>query len=275
MRFTGFAASAVVLALAAISPPARAVDHPQRPAHVIVVVEENHSFGQIIGSPSAPFINDLAKRGALFTDAHGVTHPSLPNYFALFAGETNVNGDGCPAKGLPTTANLASELLAAHLTFVGYSESLPSEGFSGCWAGTYARKHAPWVQFSNVPARDNRPLGALRSFDTLPDVAYVIPNIDDDMHDGTVAQGDAWLRTHIGPLVHWAASHDALLVVTWDEGFDPANHIVTLFAGPMVRPGTYGEHVTHFRVLRTIETLEGLQPTGKAADVAPIEDCWR
>jgi phosphatidylinositol-3-phosphatase len=270
-----FAASALALVLAAAcGAAARAAELPH-PAHVVVIIEENRSYGQVIGSPSAPYINELAKQGALFTDAHGITHPSLPNYFALFAGETNLNGDGCPATGLPKTANLASELIAAHRTFTGYSESLPEEGFSGCWAGTYARKHAPWVQFANVPKHDNLPLAALHGWDALPDVAYVIPNVDDDMHDGTLQEGDVWLHAHVASLVRWAAAHDTLLVLTWDEGFDPANHIVTLFLGPMVRAGSYGEHVTHYRVLRTIETLEGVQPTGKAAAVDPIADCWR
>jgi len=247
-----------------------------RPAHVVVIVEENHSYDQIVGERAAPYINQLVREGALFVDAHGVTHPSLPNYFALFAGLTNANGDGCPATGIPSDApNIASELLAAHRSFAAYSESLPSTGFTGCAAGTYARKHAPWVHFKNVPASDNRPLSKLPSFEQLADVVYIVPNVDDDMHDRGVGDGDAWLRSNVRALVAWARTHDTLLILTWDEGFDAANHVATVFVGPMVRPGKYTEHVTHYRVLRTIEALEGLAPTGHAADVAPIGDVWR
>ena len=129
-----------------------------RPAHVVVIVEENHTLAQIVGSGSAPYIDALVRRGALFTHATGVTHPSLPNYLALFAGVTNDNGDGCPATGFsPAAPNLASELHAAGLSFAGYAEAMPGAGSHACAAGTYARKHAPWVAFSNVPPGESQP----------------------------------------------------------------------------------------------------------------------
>jgi len=218
----------------------------------------------------------LAGRGALFTRARGVSHPSLPNYFALFAGLTNTNGDNCPALGIPRDApNLASELQAAHLTFAGYSESLPQAGFTGCWAGRYARKHAPWVHFSNVPASENLPFSAFPAFDKLPTVAFVIPDVEDDMHDGSIAEGDAWLAKQLGPMIAWAATHNGLVVLTWDEGYDPENSIPMIFYGSMVRPGRYSEPVDHYRVLRTLEDLYRLPHAGLSGGVTPITDCWR
>ena len=247
-----------------------------RPAHVIVVVEENKTIAQIIDSGSAPYLTAVARGGALFTRAYGVTHPSQPDYFALFSGLTNTNGDDCPAQGVPRTApNLASELLAAGMTFAAYSESLPAVGFLGCWAGTYAQKHAPWTHFTNVPQALHRPLKALTSFDALPTVTFIVPNVDDDMHDGTIEQGDDWAEKHLAPLLKWAAAHDSLVVFTWDEGYDMANSIPTMFIGPMVRAGKYPERIDHYRVLRTLEDLYGLKHTGKAAAVAPITSIWR
>ena len=68
---------------------------PWSPSHVVVVIEENHSYDQIIGNADAPFINKLAAEGALFTDAHAIRHPSQPNYLALFSGSTQgTTGDG-------------------------------------------------------------------------------------------------------------------------------------------------------------------------------------
>ncbi|MGA2392103.1 MAG: alkaline phosphatase family protein [Candidatus Lustribacter sp.] len=247
-----------------------------RPAHVVVVIEENHTLAQIVSSGNAPYLTSVARGGALFTNAHAETHPSLPNYFALLAGLTNTNGDGCPARGIPPGApNLGSELLAAHLTFAAYSEALPAAGFMGCSAGTYARKHAPWTSFSNIPQQLHRPLSALTSFDALPTVAFIVPDVNDDMHDGTVKEGDDWAAAHLGPLLKWAATHDTLVVFTWDEGFDARNSIPTMFAGPMVRPGRYAEPVDHYRILRTLEDFYGLPPSGNAAGVAPITDVWR
>ena len=243
---------------------------------MVVIVEENKSLADIEGNAHAPYINGLMQRGALFTNAHGVMHPSLPNYLALFAGLTNTNGDGCPAAGISTTApNLATALAASRRTFAGYAEAQPSTGFRGCWAGTYARKHVPWTEFTNVPNREILPFSALRSYDALPTVAFLIPDVNDDMHDGSIAQGDAWLAHNLAPLLAWAGGHDTLVILTWDEGFDRDNTIPTVFLGPMVRPGRYGEYVDHLRVLRTVEELYHLPALGRSASRAPIADVWK
>jgi hypothetical protein len=247
-----------------------------RPAHVVVVIEENKTLAQVIQDDDAPYLTALAKSGALFTHAYGVMHPSQPNYFALFAGLTNANGDGCPANTIAADApNLASELLASHLTFAAYSEALPAAGFMGCSAGTYAQKHAPWTHFSNIPQQLHRPLTALTSFASLPTVTFIVPDVDNDMHDGTVKEGDTWARQHLAPLLQWAATHDTLVVFTWDEGYDRLNSIPTMFVGPMVRAGTYTERIDHYRVLRTLEDLYDLRPTGRAANVPPITAIWK
>ena len=265
------------LAVAAIAAPAQpAAAALPRPAHVVIVVEENKTLAQIAGNARAPFINRLVASGALFTNARGVTHPSLPNYLALFAGVTNDNGDGCPATGFSAAApNLASELLAAHLTFTGYAETLPGAGSKVCAAGTYARKHAPWVAFSNVPRALSQPFDALPSYAKLPTVSFLIPNVDDDMHDGSISDGDAWLGTHLASLVTWAKTHDTLIVLTWDEGYDSGNTIPTVLIGPMVKPGRYAQPINHYNTLRTLEDMFGLAHTGRAGTATPIANCWQ
>jgi hypothetical protein len=255
---------------------ARGAGSLPRPEHTIVIIEENRTLAEIIDSGDAPYLATVARSGALFTHAFGVTHPSQPDYFALFAGLTNTNGDGCPAAGIPRDApNLASELLAAKLTFAAYSEALPATGFTGCWAGTYAQKHAPWTHFTNVPQHLHMPLNALTSFDALGTVTFIVPDVDDDMHDGTTKEGDEWAEAHLTPLLKWAAEHDTLVIFTWDEGYDRRNSIPTMFVGPMVRAGTYAERIDHYRVLRTLEDIYGLARTGKANDVEPITSIWR
>jgi acid phosphatase len=103
----------------------------------MVVVFENEDAQKIVGAPDAPYLTSLARAGASFTDAHGVAHPSQPNYLALFSGSTHgVTDDSCPQTF--TGPNLAAGLATAGRTFVGYSEDLPSEGFTGCGAGRYA-----------------------------------------------------------------------------------------------------------------------------------------
>lgn len=242
-----------------------------RPDHVVVVLMENHSYSSIIGDSSAGYINSLAAQGASFTHSYAVAHPSQPNYLALFSGSTlGIDDDHCPVSF--GGANLASELTGAGLSFAGYSESMPRAGFTGCAAGPYARKHNPWVDFTNVPAGDNQPFTAFPGdYATLPTVSFVVPNLDNDMHDGTVAQGDAWLRANLDSYVQWAKSHNSELVLTWDEDDnDAANQIPTVVVGAGVRPGQYDERIDHYSVLRMLEDFYGLPHAGSSASAAPI-----
>jgi hypothetical protein len=234
--------------------------------HIVVVIEENHSYNQIVGGSDAPYIQALIQRGALFTNAHGVTHPSQPNYLALFSGSTQgVTDDAC--KKPFTAPNLASELINARLTFAGYSEDLPRVGYTGCSTKGYARKHNPWVQFTNVPQELNRPFSDFpQDFSNLPAVSFVIPNHQDDMHDGTVKQA----------YVSWAETHQSLLIVTWDEDdFAKDNHIPLIVIGPMVKMGEYGENVNHTNVLRTIEDVYHLPLLRDIHQIEPITSIWK
>jgi hypothetical protein len=268
---TSSAGSAAASAAAGAHPAAV----PQ-PAHTVVVVMENHSYADIIGNAAAPFINTLARRGALFTRSYAVTHPSEPNYLALFSGSfQGIADDGCPYRF--TTPNLAADLIKAGKSFAGYAEDLPGPGSPACSAGDYARKHVPWADFANVPGSFSLPFTSFpeAALARLPAVSFVIPNLCHDMHDCGVAVGDAWLRAHISGYADWAMSHDSLLILTWDEDDgSQANHITTIFAGQQVRPGRYAEPVTHYGVLATIEAAYGLPRDGQAAAATPITNIW-
>jgi acid phosphatase len=244
---------------------------------VVVAVFENKRYDKVAGNGSAPYLNGLMKRAAVFTDARGVAHPSQPNYLALFSGSTQgVTDDHCPidVKGRP---NLGRQLLDAGLSFTGYSEDLPKAGYLGCSHAKYAAKHNPWVDFDNVPASANQPYSAFPAdFAKLPTVSFVVPNLCNDMHDCGTATGDKWARSHLDAYLRWADQHNSLLVVTFDENDgSPRNQILTFFAGAGIKPGVYPEPVDHYRVLRTLQAFYGLAPIGAAARTAPISDVWR
>jgi phosphatidylinositol-3-phosphatase len=248
-----------------------------RPAHVVIVVEENRSEGNIIGGKSTPFINALAANGANMAQSFAETHPSEPNYLALFAGNTfGVTKDACPVNG-GAVPNLGSELLAAGYTFIGYAEGLPAAGSTVCSAGKYARKHVPWANFTNVPPANSLPFSAfpMGDYASLPTVSFVIPNNDDNMHDGSIAQGDAWLSRELSGYANWAVANNSLLIVTWDEDDGgPRNQIPTVIYGAHVQPGSYNEPISHYNVLSTLEQMYGLPKTGNAAKAAPIATIW-
>jgi phosphatidylinositol-3-phosphatase len=251
------------------------------PAHVVIVVEENRSQTNIIGNKSAPFINQLAANGAMMTQSFAEVHPSEPNYYALFAGSTlGVKENVCPVNG-GNTPNLGSELLTAGYTFVGFAESLPAVGSPACSAGKYARKHVPWASFTNIPGSHSLPFSAFpapgnpQNYATLPTVALVIPNLDDDMHDGSIAQGDAWLYQNLSQYASWAKANNSLLILTWDEDDNtPRNQIPTVFYGANVRPGAYSVPISHYNVLSTLEEMYGLPKLGYATRAPAITDIW-
>ncbi|GCE22816.1 acid phosphatase [Dictyobacter kobayashii] len=253
----------------------------QKPDHIVIVLEENHSYADIIGSSQAPYINALASKSAVFTNSHAETHPSQPNYLAFYSGSTQgTTSDDCP--NTFSGPNLGQSLIATHLSFAGYSESMPAAGYTGCAYpdpsnALYARKHNPWVNFTNVPASSNLPFTQFPTdYSKLPTVSFVIPNQIDDMHSASVAAGDTWLKQNMDSYAQWATTHNSLLIVTWDEddGSD-VNQILTLFSGSMVKPGQYNENLNHYNILRTIEDMYKLTPINQSATVPSITDIWK
>lgn len=267
--------------------------------HVVVVVEENHSYAQILGPSLYPpfafspwvwadvlrvplvitedlYIRKLARNSAVFSNSHALTHPSQPNYLELFSGSTQgVKSDGTPPTRF-TAPNLGGELIASGQSFVGYSEGLPRAGYMGDDVGDYVRRHAPWVNFTDIPATSDLPFSRFpHNNSTLPTVSFVIPDLQHDMHSGSVEDADRWLQSNISGYANWARRHNSLLILTWDEDNGKTrNHIPTFFSGAHIRAANYGEPVTHDRVLRTLEDMFALSPAGSSALISPINNVF-
>ena len=199
--------------------------------HVVVVIEENHAFDQVIGSNDAPFINQLAREGVLLTSMFALTHPSQPNYLHLFSGSNQgVENDSLPQETPFVTPNLGAALLEKGYSFSGYSAGLPTMGSTVERADAYRRRHNPWVNWQDdrddrssyaLPSAVNLPFSSFPShpseFTSLPTVSFVIPDLDNDMHDGTIQQADTWLQTNLSAYQDWSQANNSLLIVTWDE----------------------------------------------------------
>ncbi|GAA4633530.1 alkaline phosphatase family protein [Actinoallomurus vinaceus] len=270
-----FAMAALSAAGLATVRPAVAATVP-RPDHVVIVVMENHSYNDIIGSSSAPYINNTLKAGgANFTQSFAVTHPSQPNYLELFSGSTQgITDDSCPHTF--STENLGHRLIVAGDTFTGYSEDLPSVGYTGCQKGKYYRKHNPWVNFTNVPSSSNVPFSQFPTdYTRLPAVSFVIPNICNDMHDCSVGTGDGWLSAHVNGYAQWAKTHNSVLILTFDEDdHSQNNQIPTIFYGQHVKTGDFAERITHDNVLRTVEDGFTLACVANSCGATPITGIW-
>jgi len=267
--------------------------------HVIIVMEENHAFHQVIGSEEDPYINQLAKNGVLFTNSHAVSHPSQPNYLALFSGSTQgVTGDDCLQGKTPfNTPNLGEALIDKKLTFAGYAQNMPKQGFLDCTAHSsdytighlYARKHCPWVNWlgtgvNTIPATCSLPMTDFPTdFKKLPTLAFVVPDMDHDMHnigiagdEAAIRRGDKWLKDNIAAYAEWAKTHNSLLIVTWDEDDSSSknkNKIATIFYGAKLLAGKYDMPITHYTLLHTLESMYGL-PVSDQVNAPPISGVW-
>jgi phosphatidylinositol-3-phosphatase len=253
--------------------------------HIFVVIMENHSSSQIIGSADAPYINSLVAGYGLAANYTAISHPSLPNYLALTSGSTFGLTTDC-TDCFQNAPNLAVDrLVPAGLTWRGYMESMPSPAFVGD-SYPYMQKHDPFVYYDNIrtdPAQFANVVPYtqlavdLASAETTPAFGWITPDMTDDMHDGSVAQGDAWLSTAIPAILKSDAFtiDQSLLFITWDENDDsPGNQVATLVIADAVPPG-FASHVpyTHYSLLRTIEASWGLAPlTANDAAAAPMSD---
>jgi hypothetical protein len=251
-----------------------------RPAHVAVIVMENEEYSGVIGAKATPYINALARRYALATRMFAIGHPSLPNYLALTGGSTFGITSDCTNCSVPRTS-LVDQLSAAHISWRGYMEDLPSPCFSGASAGLYAKKHNPFMYYTRVAGRPDRcshvvrlsQLGADERSGALPRFIWVTPNLCHDMHSCPPTAGDRFLAGLVPGLLRSLGS-DGVLLLTWDEGstdegccrLAAGGHVATIVAGPGARRGArLSTPVDHYSTLQTIEDLLGLPRLRAAA----------
>lgn len=290
LRFNGACIACVML-------PTVLSAAPPRYDHVVIVMEENRTPGQVVGDlVNAPYLTSLASGGVSLGSMFALVHPSQPNYMELFSGANQgVVDDNLPPNFSTTptsaypfrTANLGAELIAAGFTFAGFSEEIESAGAVD-WADYdphsathpgiyYRRKHNPWANWvakvSPVPANQmassvNRAFTQFpANFAQLPIVSFVIPNQLHDMHDGSRKMGDDWLAANLNAYAVWARTNNSLLIITWDEDdYDEVNQIPTIFCGANLRNGTVAAGTwTLHNLLRTLEDMYGLSSHAGAA----------
>jgi len=307
MRLAAGALGALTAALLSVAGPARAAapaaaatqpsaSHPcgtqAKPGtyrHVIWIFMENHSYGTIIGSSQAPYINAVAKECGLATNYHNITHPSLPNYIAATSGlsYSALHGflpDCSPGGSCDTSAR---SIFGQGETWKSYEESMPSACDHGN-SGQYAVRHNPAVYYTTLRGCSSSDVPYSRlatdlARNQLPRFSFITPNLTDDMHNGTVADGSKWLSRNLPVMLNSAEYRggSTVIFITWDEGegghyasgehcatntTDVSCRIATLVISPSTKAGTRsGTLFNHYSLLGTAEQLLGLPKLGMAA----------
>jgi hypothetical protein len=264
-------------------PAASAAIPPSKTSHIFVVMLENRSLEDVIGNESAPFMNEMARRGALATQSYGIIHPSAPNYLAITGGSTFGMDTNCLRCSYPGRS-IVDQMEEAGISWKGYMEGLPEPCFDGTGAGRYTKRHNPFAYYERVmndPARCARvqPLANLiedLTLGRLPTYSWLSPDLCHDAHDCSLAVADRFL-SQLLPFVEQALGPHGYLVFTWDEGNEEdyrrccggsdGGRIATIVVGPDVKPGfRYRARFDHYAILRTIEQSLGLPPLRHAAD---------
>ena len=228
---------AVLMAFAALQLACGSHNTPQSPtpaptgqptfSHVFLVVEENHSYSEVFGNSSMPYLNSLASRYGLATQYFANGHPSMPNYLMLTTGQMESFDDNF--SGTISDDNVVRELTKAGKTWKAYEESIPSSGYLGADVPPYLRRHNPFSYLSDVQQDQSQAanivpfsqFAADLTNNTLPQYSFVAPNVNNDAHDGTLAAADSWLQSNIAPLIASSTfQNGGLLIITFDESED-------------------------------------------------------
>jgi len=269
--------SAFALAMISCGTGVRGIPAPSS-THVFVVMEENHSFSEVIGNSAMPYLNGLVSKYALATQYYADTHPSIGNYFMLTAGKIETNQDAFT--GTVSDDNVVRELVNAKRTWHSYAESLPSAGYTGGDSYPYFKHHNPFVYFSDVigsaQASNIVPFSQFSSdlgSGQFPDFSFIVPNALDDAHDGSLGTADQWLKINIDPLVQSNTfKNNGLLIVVFDESVqsDSAHgggHIALVMIGSKVKNGykstSFYQHESTLRLI--LSTLGVNSFPGRAA----------
>lgn len=241
-------------------------------SHVALVVLENHSAFQVMGSPFMPFLNALASQNSVAMNYFANAHQSIGNYFMLATGQLESTDDHF--SGTISNDNIARALTGAGKSWKAYMESLPAQGYTGNDVLPYVKHHNPFAYLSDVlssSAQVNQivpltQLSADMAAGALPSFSFIVPNLDDDAHDcpgggsncqdsDKLAAADSWLQANIQPLISSPAFANSVLIITWDEGVQTdvahgGGQVATVLLGAHVR--TQFQSVTFYQHQSTL-----------------------
>jgi hypothetical protein len=237
--------------------------------HVVWIFMENHGYGDIIGSSQAPYINGLATTYGLATNYLALSHPSLPNYIAATSGATQgITDDNGPSSHPLNVGSIFSQLPT------GQSRSLEQGMPANCSQSDsdgYAIRHNPEAYYTNLgPACSSYDV----PFGGTPDLGaaftFVTPNLTDDMHDGTISEGDDFLKSYVPALLATSQyqSGSTVIFIAWDEDSGPCsgctNRVPLIVISPYTSHVQDGTSYSHYSLLRTTEELLGVPLLGNA-----------
>jgi phospholipase C len=257
---------------------------PPKVDHIVIIVDENRSLASLSGNPKAPYINEIMKSGSIATNYHAVTKNP---YIALTSGSsTNISNTCNPEKIKCQTqvANITDEIELSGRTWKMYAESMPNTcGFKD--TKNYAVRHNPFMYYPSISGDSAQcssqivPYSQLKidiNDSKLPNYVFISPNVCNDMHSCSTNTGDKWLSKNIPTILSSPefTKQNSLLILTWDEGNQNDNRVLTVFLGSAAKQNFISNDTyNHYSILHTIEYLWDLKPlSGNDKNATVMED---
>ena len=240
--------------------------------HVVTIMEENHSISTVTAS-TMPYLTSLGNTYAKATGLQAITHPSLPNYFAITSGSTQGAGSDCGSStaGCTTSADNIFHQLEGGAGWNQWSDAMPSNCASNN-ATPYVVHHAipPYYTDLATCQTNDVPLDPNAVPPITAGYTFITPSNDHNAHSGSLTVADQWLQTVVGQLMNDPAYLNAstLIEITFDEGSAGDNTVLTTFVHPTLSGVVISQPATHYSTLRLNEELLGLPLLG-AAQTAP------
>jgi phospholipase C len=251
---------------------------------------ENKYYSQIIGSSSAPYLNQLAKDCGLATNYFALDHPSLPNYIAMTSGDTwGITDDADPSADAVSVPSIYSQVKARGKQWRDYEEDAPGNCPSSD-SYPYVVHHDPAPYYTSIASDCNNwdvPMGTTGggaflddlNANTLPAFAFVTPNMCNDMHDCSIATGDGWLKSWVPMILDspgYKAGRTALFITFDEDNGSFGNHVETLVVTPSTPAGARSStYFDHYSLLKTTEQMLGITTfLGNAASATSMRSAF-
>jgi hypothetical protein len=281
---------------------------PSTLKHVLVFLFENENYASVNGNAVAPYMTSISKECGYATNYADNCFTdnllSCPHYLALTSGSNcdtglDKTGTGCITDDNdPTSHTLSTTSIFEQVSsWKSYEEDMPS-ACDQTSSGNYAAKHNPAAYYTALTScgTNDVPIAGITcnpsktmtactapsnafttdlTNDTLPAFAFVTPNLLNDMHNGTVTQGDNWMFTYL-PLVLASKAYlsgEMAIFVLWDEQntFSSGGPTPNFFVSPYITAGTFSSTLmNHFAALGSAESALGISThLGCASGTAP------
>lgn len=219
---------------------------------IFIIILENHGWSQVQG---CQFVDWFTKNGVVFNNWSAATHPSGPNYRALFSGNYWSN----------------NEFDNVHRPNIGDLVKCTTVFFRG----VPADRHNPFLDMqSSMNIARASIIDA--PVDQAKGIYYFGMDDNNDAHNGDLNGADHNAMDAINLVVSTRKDNNYLIFLTFDEAFGLEwvnNHVFTgMYMPGMTRPSVIHSPVNHYNFARNLYQNWGMTPPAEMDSSSLIYD---